>query len=353
MPERTHGNDPERRVVELLDGALIAQIMSVAVRLGLPDHLAAGTKSPAELADLTGCEPDAMSRFLRAWCALGMAELDEFGRLHGMPLAIPLTASSPRSLRGLALLCGREYHGAWGELVHTLRTGEPGFDHRYGRSLWAHLADDDTAGAAFDQTMSFNTEGVIEQILDRYDFSTAAVVADIGAAEGALLAAVLDRYPRARGLAFDLPAAVERCRARFARRGLAERCDIVAGDFLDHVPPGADIYVLKAILHNWDDERAKRILRNCAAAMPSGSRLLVIENAAPERPTGPGATEGAALRPALRDLEMLVLLGGRDRTVSEHAELIRGAGFTEVRVLAGSTRPALLEAINSRGGALS
>lgn len=332
-------DDPAGRIRAMLEGFMVSQIVTTAAVLDVPDHLADGPRTAEELAALTATDVDALRRVLRAWCALGLVQADADGRYRGTALAAPLRAGAAGSLYGAARLCALEYFQAWGELLHSLRTGGSAFEHRHGRTLWQHLAGDEEAARAFAHAMSFNMGKALRPVLDGYDFSGAMVVADIGSAtEAALLTAILARYPSVRGLAFDLPEPSRQCRAALEAAGLSDRCTVVAGDFLDGVPAGADVYVLQAVLHNWDDERAGRILRNCRAAMPPSGRLLVVE-----QPVG-GEVDG--LRPALWDLDMMVLFGGRERTVEEYLRLIGSAGFGEVRVLPTGGALTLFEANN-------
>ena len=341
MPPINQEDDRSERLLEMLDGFAISQIVCAAAQLEIPEHLATGPLTAEQLAARTATQVEPLRRLMQAWCLLGLLRQDDDpGRHHGTPLLELLGKDSPRSLAGMARLYGQEYYQAWGQLLHTVRTGRSGFEHHHRASLWSYLAEHEEAATAFGRAMTFNVRRHIPRILESYDFSRAAVVVDIGAANGELLAAVLSAYPELRGIAFDLPRVGERSGTVFEDRGLTRRCDVVTGDFFEAVPAGGDLYMLKAVLHNWDDERAIRILRNCRAAMSPGGRLLVIES------PRPGASTGASdeLPLVLKDLWMMVLFGGRDRTTADYVKLIESAGFAEIEIVPGPGSPVLIQA---------
>lgn len=337
MPLVNQEDDRSERLVEMLNGFAISQIVCAAAQLEVPDHLATGALTVEQLATLTDTQHEPLHRLVQAWCLLGLVRQDEdSARYHGTPLLELLGKDSPRSLSGIARLYGAEYYRAWGELLHTVRTGRSAFEQGHGTSLWNYLAGNDQASAAFGQAMTFNVRRHIPRILESYDFSTTKLIIDIGAADGELLMAILSSYPEVRGIAFDLPRVAERSGTVFEARGLAHRCKVATGDFFEAVPAGGDLYMLKAVLHNWDDGRATRILQNCRAAMSPGARLLIIET------PGPGTNNEWPL--VLKDLWMMVLFGGRDRTTDEYLKLIENAGFTELGVVPGTGYPALIQA---------
>jgi hypothetical protein len=344
MPTPHPPDDPGERLLDLLNGFAVSQIVCTAAQLELAEHLAAGPATLEQLAAATRAHAETLHRLLQACCLLGLARHDDTtGRYHATPLLELLGHDAPRSLSGVARLYGVEYFRAWSELLHTVRTGGSAFERSHGATLWSHLAADDQAAAAFAQAMTFNVRRHIPRILEAHDFSAAGTIVDVGAANGELLAAILSSYPSARGIAFDLPRVAERSGTVFEARGLAGRCQVVTGDFFEAVPAGGDLYLLKAVLHNWDDERAAWILRSCRAAMAPGARLLVIETPGPDPATGAAVRDELPL--VMKDLWMMVLFGSRDRTAGEYVRLIEDAGFAEVGVVPGTANPALIQAI--------
>jgi hypothetical protein len=329
-PEKSHA----QRIAAMLSGHVITQLVASAVRFGIPDHLGDGAVTDVRLGELTGLGIGELRRFLRALEGLGLVEPVGANEYRGTALVDPLRRDTG-GLHGQALMAGAEYYEAWSELDHALRTGESAFEHRHGRSLWSLFDDDGEVAASFARTMRWNTEHFLGEILDLYDFPATGVVADLGAGDGTLVSALLMRFPELRGIAFEQPAVIDHTRRTVEEHGLVDRCELVTGNFLDEVPKGADLYLLKAVVHNWDDEPAVRILRNCRAAVGERGRLLVIENA---------MRADDVLGAAIRDLTMLVLFGGRDRTVDEYCSLVELAGFAVDRTVRGETGICLLEA---------
>jgi orsellinic acid C2-O-methyltransferase len=326
------------RITAMLNGYVITQLVAAAVRLGIADHLAGGDMTDLDLAEATGVRRAELRRYLRALHALGFVQSVSPTRYRGTTLSDLLRRDVLDSRHGQALMAGAEYYGAWSELDYSLRTGESAFERRHGSSLWTHLADNDEAAAAFARTMRWNTGHVLHDVLNLYDFSTIELVADIGAGDGTLVAALLVRYPRLRAIAVELPSVIDGTRQTLEARGVADRCELVTGDFLTSVPSGADLYLLKAVIHNWNDDLALRILQNCRTAADNG-RLLLIE-----RPMDSDDLLGGALR----DLTMLVLFGGQDRTIQEYRSLLHRAGLVVSRMTVGPSGVCLLEAIGAK-----
>jgi hypothetical protein len=304
------------------------------VRLGVLEHLGDDLVAEVPLAELTGLHPEMLRRFLRALIGLGLVETVGEGNYRATALTEPLRRETG-SLHGYALLAGAPYYQAWAELDHALLTGESAFEHRHGRDLWTLLDEDSEGARSFARGMRSYSEHYQRDIFARHEFPRTGVVEDLGAGDGALLAAVLSSSPALRGIAFEQRAMIDHARATAEEHGVADRCEFVAGDFLREVSPGADLYLLKAVLHNWDDVSALRILRNCHAAMGEGARLLVIENPPP-------AEKAAAA--AIHDMTMLVLFGGRLRTVEELTSLLERADFAVDRVMCAESGTCLLEA---------
>ncbi len=314
------------RLRDLLYGFTRTQILHTAVRFGLADHLAEGPLTPDELAARVGADPDALARVLRGLAAMGVvAELED--RRHALtPFGEGLLPSAEGSLHGLASLVGAEYHAAWGRLPDAVRDGRPGFDLAFGRPLFDHLGEHPEASDRFNRWMVAATGVTAAAVVAAYDFSPFSRVVDVGGGYGALLTAVLRAFPGPSGVLFDLPAVVAEARPHLAAAGVADRCDVIGGDFFESVPAGGDAYLLSQILHDWDDERCIRILTNIRRAMAPAGRVLAVEVVLPEKVTGPSFAVD-------QDLMMLVVTGGRERTEADYGRLFAKAGLALRRVI--------------------
>ncbi|GIJ61219.1 methyltransferase [Virgisporangium aurantiacum] len=330
--------DPRRHLLGLINGFRISQALHVAAVLGLSDHLADGPRTAAELAAVTGCHPGSLHRLLRALATAGVYEQAADGRFACTPLGAELRAGG---LRDWAAFAGApSMWQAWGALGHSVRTGGNAFASVHGEGVWDYRAGNPAEGAAFDLAMAALSRPVAEAAVEAYDFGALTTVADIGGGNGALLATLLTRHPRLRGHLLDQPHVVAAAPALLAAAGVADRCEVHAGDLFTAVPPGADAYVLKSILHDWPDQEALAIARVCRHAMRPDSVLLVLERVL----TGPPhpATD---LPAAFSDLNMLVGPGGQERTRDEYETLLREAGLHLTRVLPTTTEISIIEAV--------
>jgi orsellinic acid C2-O-methyltransferase len=327
--------DDSERLGDLLDGHINTQLIAAAVRFGIPDLLGEDVVAEDRLGDATGMSPAILRRFLYALHNLGLVEPASDGNWRGTAMTRHLRRDTG-SLYGHALMAGNLYYEAWADLDFSLCTGRSAFERRHGGSLWDRLGADQETAAAFTRTMRWNTERTVGALLGLYPFHSSGLIADIGAGDGTVTAALLTRFPGMRAIVFEQPSVLESTRRSVQEQGLCERCSFVAGDFLDGVPEGADLYLLKSVIHNWDDIAALRILRNCRQAMAGTARLLLIEHAADTAdPVGS----------AMRDMIMLVLFGSQDRTAGEYSRLLAAAGFEVKPPLSGPAGLRLLEAI--------
>jgi hypothetical protein len=304
----------------LIGGYRISQALHVAASLGIADLLAHGVRTSDELASETGSNPDVLYRLLSALAAIGVFHEDDGRSFSLTSVGDYLRSDAPSSLAGMAAYIGRPYYwNAWGHLQHSVRTGENAFRALHGTTVWEYRADHPEEGAVFDAWMTAMTRAVNASLLEAYDFGRFDTVVDVGGGQGALLAALLDRYPTLRGVLFDQPHVVAGAEQVLERAGVAGRCRVESGSFFDGVPEGGDAYLLKAIVHDWEDGEAAEILRSCRRAMGSAGTLLVVE-----RLLGP-PNEGADTK--FSDLNMLVAPGGRERTLREFEALFESAGF--------------------------
>jgi hypothetical protein len=331
---------PGGPLMQMLMGPFVAQAVYVAAELGLADRLADGPRPARQLAQECGVDPDALHRVLRCLAAVGVfveVDRDTYGpnELGGL-----LREGAPGGLRNTALVFGGETFRAFGEIMHSVRTGRPAFEKVFGEPFYDHIARDERLNRRFDQVVA-ETNRPVGELLRRADLGGATCVADLGGRHGALLAELLTAHPHLRGILYDLPETVAEAAKHLAAAGVVDRCDIVAGDFFRAVPADADVYVLARCLHNWGDDDALRILRSVRAAMADGDRLLVVERILPG--------DGAYSLGKVFDLVMLVALGGRERTAEEYQSLLARAGLRVSDMSAGPGGTTLIDATPSTG----
>ncbi len=303
-----------------VNGYQVTQAIHVAATLGLADLLADGPRASDDLAAATGAHSDALYRLLRALASVGVFREEDGHRFALTPLGDGLRSDAPESVGGWAAFVGDPYYWqAWGALLHSVRTGENAFRHVHGTDPWTLRARDPDRSAAFDRAMTSLSRQVAAAVLVAYDFGRFETVVDVGGGNGAFLAAILAKHAAMRGVLFDQPHVVSGAGSLLEAAGVADRCEVVGGSFFDAVPRGGDAYVLKAILHDWEDADCVRILRTCRRAMADGATLLVVE-----RELGPPNEHPDS---KFSDLNMLVAPGGRERSPEEYAALLEAAGF--------------------------
>jgi len=325
-------------VRRLIIGFRTTQLVYVAAKLGIADLLEDGPKEASALASAVGADAGALNRLMRALASLEIFAQRPDGRFELTPLARTLRSHAPGSLRDLAMLYGDDWvWDAYGNMLHSVMTGLPAFDRVHGQTFYSYLDLHADAATAFDRGMTAYSELETAAILGAYDFGNSSNVVDVGGGQGALLMAVLKAYPRARGVLFDQETVVERARDVMVRAEVAARCTIEQGSFFDSIPVGGDVYILKSILHNWDDERSVTILKNCRGAMRPGTKLLIVERLVPE---GNEPSEAK-----LFDINMLVVLGGLERTKKEYRAILDQAGFDIARVISTTAPVSILEAM--------
>ena len=340
-PAHDHTDDipPSIALQRMLAGAWISSAIALASKLGVADLLADGPKALDELAEATSSHPPSLFRLLRALASVGIFQEAEDGRFILTPLAEPLQSVIPGSLRAFAIMLGEEWHWqAWGRLGHSVQTGESAFEQLQGMTVFDYWTQHPAAGAIFDAAMTSRGAEEERAVLAAYDFSGITTLADIGGGHGSFLTALLQACPQVHGLLFDLPNVIVGARARIEMAGLQERCRVVAGSFFESVPGGADAYILKKVIHDWDDERAATILRHCCRALPETGRLLLVELVVP-----PGNEPSFA---KLLDLLMLVWTpGGKERSAAEHETLLASAGFELTRIVPTASAVSVIEAV--------
>lgn len=331
------GTPPPVALLQMMTGYWVSQAIYVAAKLGIADLLGDGPKTCDELAEATDCHPQSLHRVLRALSSVGIFTETTSASFALTPMAEFLQSEHPASMRSLACMYAEEQYRAWGDLLHSVKTGQRAFDNMFGSDYFTYLAGHPEAGRVFNQAMTGWTNQLAGGVVDAYDFSGFTTVVDVGGGYGTLLAAVLQRHPGMQGILFDQPQVVEAASDQLQAAGVEDRCTLVGGDFFSEVPAGGDAYVLAQILHDWDDERCVEILKQCRRVMQQDGRLLVVEMVLPE---GQEPFFGKWL-----DLHMLVLLGARERTAAEYNALFQAAGFDLTKVVATPSGPSLVEAV--------
>jgi hypothetical protein len=308
------GERPTDTLRGLIDAFKVSQAIGVAATLGIADLLAGGARSAVDLAAATETHPGALGRLLSALACAGVLRTVDGDHFELTEVGEGLRSDSDEPLGAWARFATTHpTWNTWGALLHSVRTGESAFAHVHGEPAWEYRSSHPDAAERFDSAMSDNTRRSNADLIDAYDFGRFGTIVDVGGGRGAFLAALLGRHPGMRGVLFDLPHVVQ------APPDLADRLTVVTGSFFDSVPPGGDAYVMKYILHDWDDEDALAILRACRQAMAPDTSVLVIE-----RDLG---RPGERLESKVSDLNMLVSLGGRERTIDEYAALMERAGL--------------------------
>ena len=328
-----------RELLDLVNGSWIAQACYVAARLGIADLLAAGPRTAEDLAAATGSHAPALRRLLGALGSVDICHQRDDGAFEMTRIGRALQTDVPCSMRAWTLQWGGEAWRVWANLLHSVKTGQSARSLITGDVGFAHLERDPEAAQIFNQAMVDLTRLAALDIARAYDFSGKRVM-DVGGGYGELLAQILTAHPGAHGVLFDMPHAISKARDHLVGRALEGRCEFIAGDFFQSVPPGCDVYVLKTVIHDWPDDRARDILRTCRSAMAPGSRLLIIERLMPER-LEPSAENRALARV---DLHMLVALGAQERTQAQMQTLLHAADLRTLRRIDTASEFQILEA---------
>jgi hypothetical protein len=331
---------PRFQLSRMISSTWVPQAIYAAAKLGLTDILADGPLSGHTVAEKAGSHVRATDRLLRSLVVLGLLAQRDDARYELTALGRCLTRDAPDSVRSWALLWGGPMMWEpWGHLVDCVRTGEmapkllDGVDSSF--DLMERHPED---AEHFNRSMLELTRGVAAALPVSYDFSALRRVCDVGGGFGALLPPLLHAQPQLRAVVFDLPRCADGSRELMSKEGLADRCTFQAGDFFESVPSGADLYLIKSVIHDWDDERSRAILERCREAMRDDAKLLVLEWIVPDR-VGP-ADAGIVGT----DLNMLVMVGGQERTESEYRELVASAGLRVTRVIPTPAAMSLIEA---------
>lgn len=324
-------------MLQIISGFWISRAVFVIGKLGIPDLLQSGPKTAEELASATGSHAPSLFRILRALVSVGVLNSADEGRFAQTPLSETLVTDAPGSLRWFAVSeLGQEHYPAWGNLMHSVKTGEIAFDNFFGVDIWKYFQQNPEDAAVFNNSMSNMTAAVNEAITSLYDFSQFGTLVDVGGGHGGLITSILKQNPELKGVLFDAPEVIEGAHSKVQAAGLSDRLETVAGDFFKSVPAGGDAYIMKWIIHDWDDEKSNTILRNCRSQMQANGKLILVDCVVPET-NEPHFSK-------FIDLNMLVMTGGKERTEKEFAELLTAAGFKLLRVIPTELPTSIVEA---------
>jgi len=332
--------NPAEQLFQLALGYIPAMSINVIAKLSVADQLAGGPKTVAEIAGVCKGKADALYRLMRAVATVGVFRETDPGRFEQTPMSDLLRTDHPQSIRDFMVFFPDPLHfRCYANLMHCVKTGETAGKPTVGKELFEYLADHPEDSAIFNAGMVNITRLFVPAVLDAYDFGGAQVMSDIGGGHGSVVAAILLRYPKMKGMLFDMPHVVAGAGAYLQSAGVANRCEIVPGDFFKSIPGGADTYIMKNIIHDWDDDRSIAIMRNIRQALgdrPNG-KLLLLEFVLPPG-NEPNLSKWA-------DIEMLALPGGRERTEQEYSALFAKAGFRLNRVVPSKSPQSVVEAV--------
>jgi hypothetical protein len=323
-------------LLRLINGFQASQAIHVAAKLKLADLLVAGLRSAEDLATATGAHPLSLYRLMRALAAIGVFHEDESGAFGLTEMGDFLRSGVAGSQAAMAQLIGQpSFWRAWGDLLFAVRSGDTAFDHVHGTAVWEYRRRDPEEGRVFDEAMASDTEASADAVMQVWDFGRYRRIVDVGGGDGTFLAKIMLAHPHVHGILFEQAQVLARAARTLESSRIAERCEIRSGDFFAGVPEAADAYLLKWILHDWDDLAAIQILRSCRRAMLPRSRLLVVEHVV--------GAPNAAPEGKMMDLTMMVMCGGRERTQREFDAVFAAAGLQPTSVTPTGTPLSLIE----------
>ncbi len=329
---------PQMLLMQMITGYWVSQCIFVAARLGIADLLKSGPKAVVELATATHSQPEALARVLRALASVGIFAETGPGVFALTSLASFLETDNPNSVRAAAVMMGdAEHYASWGNILHAVKTGESSFQNLYGMDVFAYYAQNPEAATVFDQAMTSFSSLEIAGVMAEYDFSRFSSIVDVAGGQGRLLTTILQANPEVQGILFDVPEVIARAQSQIADSPVHSRCQVVSGSFFESLPPGAEAYVFKHILHDWNDAASSQILQNCHQAMGPTGTLLIIETVIP-----PG---NEPFMGKFLDVNMLVMCpGGKERTAAEFQTLLEQSGFQLRRIIPTPGLVSIIEA---------
>lgn len=334
---------PALALRQLLFGHRVTRIITVAAELKLADAMEETPRSVAALAAAVGADPAALHRLLYALASIGLVTASAPDRFALTPVGACLRSDARHGLRSWALMESAAYYqAAWDHLLASVRSGAPAFEGAVGQSFYDYLDRHPVDGANFSQTMGEVTTVIVDAVLAAYDFASVARAVDVGGGYGKLLTSLLLRYPSMRGVLLDTPAVIERAKPHIHAAGIADRCELVGGDFFADMPAGGDLYLLSRVLMDHDDEGCVRLLRNCHRAMTARSRVHIIQIVLPSSEAD--VARHLVFDGAMSNLNMFVLGLGAERTEEEYRALLAKAGFAVTQIVPTRALMSIIEA---------
>ncbi len=305
----------------------VSNAIIAAARLGIADLLKDGPKSSEELAQAVGANPESLYRLLRALTNVDIFAQNKDGRFQLTAISKYLQSDTPGSMHSLMLMCSDEWHyESWSQLLTAVKTGKSAVESLYSMNIFQYFEQNPEAGEHFNSAMTGFSAQATAAVAATYDFSRVGTIVDVGGGLGTLIATLLKKYPQMRGVLFDRPHVIAGAQRLLQVEGVGQRCELVSGDFFESVPDGGDAYILQNIIHDWDDERAIAILKNCRRAIADDGKLLLSEMVIPP--------DNRPYFGTVFDLEMQIgTTGGRERTEAEFRALFETAGFKLTRTI--------------------
>lgn len=318
----------------LLSGEWVSRALYAVTKLEVADHLQEGPKSIQDLATLTQSNPDSLYRLLHMLAGFGIFEEQENSVFVNNETSALLAKSNPDSLHALSEFFGEDIHAAWDHLLKSINTGTPAFQLAFKQPVFSYFKDNPPRAALFQEAMKEKSTAVIKSALSSYNFGQFGSIYDIGGGYGHFMLAILSQHPTCKGMVFDVPEVIDSLPKRNPQI-VTNRCQLVAGDFFKSIPKGGDAYLLKSVLHDWDDAKAEQILKNCHQAMNANSRLLIVEVVL--------LPKSESVYANCMDVLMLAITGGKERTLASFVQMINKSGFVLEKVYSTSTEFSILE----------
>ncbi len=331
------GRPPMAVILDMISGMWVSRIIYLAAKLGIADLLSEGPKSSEELARATATDSQSLYRVLRALASFGIF-IETSDHTFALNPMGEFLRTGPHTLRAFVLMMGEPWQmRTWEEVMYSVKTGKSAFEKANGAGIWEYFGKNREAGRIFDEAMISFSSMAINGVTTQYDFSSFRKIVDVGGGSGHLLAAILKANPQLKGILSDLPGVIEGAKSLITKEGVAQRCNFIAGDCLQSVPDGGDAYLLKHLIHLFQDEQAIAVLKNCRSVMAPKGKLLLIEMVIPR---GNEPFYGKLL-----DVMMLLGPGGRDRTETEYGTLLSAAGFKLTRVISTESPVSIIESV--------